>query len=212
MPKVSKSSNLRRVARRVVASATLAVPAKELPAITQEDDTEINEADGLSRGQRRRQAKRDQYLKREQMVLSSLKLKVEEDQKKRIDGLDAIREALLNTTKQSQSATSGAADKPKPGLHGTTSKSKMKLITSEVSHFNLVLQHPAFRANPFATMQEHLRNTLAKHKEQQQEEAQQRAKSEDEDRNKQKLIKKEQLQGTKAKSRKKFKATRTRNR
>ena len=48
----------------------------------------------LSRGQRKRQAKHEKFLKKEKMILSSLMLKKQDEQKKRIDGLDAIKQAL----------------------------------------------------------------------------------------------------------------------
>ena len=51
----------------------------------------------LSRGQRKRQAKRDQYLRREKLILSSLQLQKAQEQARRIDGLDAMKEALLAT-------------------------------------------------------------------------------------------------------------------
>ena len=54
-------------------------------------------AASLSRGQRKRQAKRDQYLRREKLILSSLQLQKAQEQARRIDGLDAMKEALLAT-------------------------------------------------------------------------------------------------------------------
>lgn len=49
-------------------------------------------------------------------------------------------------------------------LHSLYEKNKQKknIAIEEVVHYNLVLQHPSFQSNPFETMQEHLRNTLAK--------------------------------------------------
>ena len=216
MPKVSKTSKLRRVARRVAAtSSSLQVTAtEELPSKAQqssEDPTENPQQQTLSRGQRKRQAKRDQYLRREKLILSTLKLKAQEEQKKRIDGLDAIREALLNTTKEDTTKSATDNGNKRPGLLGKTSKSKKQLVNREVNHFNLVLQHPAYKSNPFGTMQEHLRNTLARQKEQQEADAEKRAENDDTNRQTQKNLKKERLQGVKSKSRKKFKATRSRS-
>ncbi len=118
----------------------------------------------LSRGQRKRQAKREQYLKREKMILSTLKLQREEEQKTRIDGLDAIKEALVQTIKENQQRKEelekGGAGKSHNAVL-KTNKSKKTVAEKEMNHLNLVLQHPSFKSNPFATMQEHLRNTLA---------------------------------------------------
>jgi hypothetical protein len=68
------------------------------------------------------------------------------------------------------------------------------------------LQHPAFQAHPFETIQEHLRNTLAQERGQLESKAQERSKNEKGKLEEQKQEKK--LQGVK-KRRKKFKAGRT---
>ena len=236
MPKASKASKLRREARRVAATtASLDVPMIEAAVVSSQSSknttasstsvahaepssaiaaiasvTATKSSSGLSRGQRKRQAKREQYLKREQMILSTLKLKQEEEQKTRIDGLDAIRAALLNTKKEgSQSAKQ--RQQQHGILQGKTSKSKQKLLNNELNHYSLVLQHPSYQSNPFETMQEHLRNTLAKQKEQQQIKSSKRTQDETTQREKEKQLKKEQRDGLKKKkSRKKFKATRSR--
>lgn len=266
MPKVSKTSKLRRVARRVVAtSASLDVPMNDSSAVTASSATLVKavsltkaaaasvgggattatattttapaatttrttqpsaggelstgasdlatpagEPENLSRGQRKRLAKRNKYMKREQMILSTLKLRHEEEQSKRIDGLDALRNALLHTT------SSGDGDKEKQQqqqnqLLGKTNASKQKLQQMELNHYNLVLQHPEYVKNPFETMQEHLRNTLKRQKEQQEQTSKERTQQLDEQ-----VKKKKQQQMAdggvtkKKKSRKKFKATRTR--
>jgi hypothetical protein len=72
---------------------------------------------------------------------------------------------------------------------------------------NLVLQHPSFQADPFATIREHLTNTLAKDCAQQKKEQVQHVRERKEKEEKKKAVKKEQ--GIK-KKRKKFKATRSR--
>ena len=179
---------------------TTTPPSKEVT----EDPADGNQE--MSRGQRKRQAKRDTFLKREKLILSTLKLKSEEEQKKRIDGLDAIREALMKTTKNSKT---GDAAEETGQMQATTNKSKKRLMIKEVEHFNLILQHPAYQQDPFATMQEHLRNTLAKQKEQQQVQSKERTKEEQTKLEAQKKLKKEQLKGKK-KPKKKFKAARSR--
>ena len=113
----------------------------------------------LSRGQRKRQAKREQYLRKERMILSSLKLKKAEEQKKRIDGLDAMKEALLDTMKQNDRSPA-----TEPRVERTivrSNKSRKRLLATELNQMNLVLQHPAYKTDPFATMQQHLKNTMA---------------------------------------------------
>lgn len=126
------------------------------------DDEFPNELDDapLSRGQRKRLAKREQYLKRENMVMSSLRLRRLDDQKGKLDGLDAIREALTSsTTSSSVSVTQQkqALDKP---MTCNTNKSKRTLANFEISHMGLVLSHPKFNEDPFAAIRLHLQNSL----------------------------------------------------
>jgi ABC-type dipeptide/oligopeptide/nickel transport system ATPase subunit len=142
-------------------------------------------------------------VRKEKLILSSLVLKKQEEQKQRIDGLDAIRDALMNTTKD---------DKSKEGQEEhaesyNTNKAKRKLVAEEARHVGLVMQHPAFKADPFATIQEHLRNTLAEEKVKQELQEEQRIKKDKVEVEQQKRQKKKKLQGVK-KPKKKFKAAR----
>ena len=91
MPKAARLPKHRGAAVVAKKADEKKVADVDVPPPSASDD----KADALSRGQRKRQAKRDQYLKREHMIMTSLKLKREDEQKKRIDGLDSIREALL---------------------------------------------------------------------------------------------------------------------
>lgn len=127
----------------------------------------------LSRGQRKRLAKREQFLKREKMIMSSLRLKKMDDDKGRIDGFGSVKEALPETGGREHrsddnmidSTTKASTPPPK------SNRAKQSLAQIEISHMGLVLQHPSFQEDPFATMQQHLRNTLAGQAEQLEEEA-----------------------------------------
>ena len=102
------------------------------------------------------------------MILSSLMLQRQEEQKKRIDGLDAIKQALMDTAEKGGSdQNSGNNATIKPLQHVATNKAKRKLVAKEIEHVNLILQHPAFKKDPLETMQEHLRNTFAEDRKQQ---------------------------------------------
>lgn len=158
MPKVSRVSRVRTKALSLLSSSSYRNQSGE--GDLDEDESPTNQ-DLLSRGQRKRLAKREQYLKREQMVMSSLKLKHAEDQKSRIDGLDAIKNALVETIKHGVTRTetkAGVLDEPE---HTKTNNSKKNIARKEINQLNLVLQHPSFQTNPFATIQEHLKNTFA---------------------------------------------------
>ena len=78
-----------------------------------------------------------------------------------------------------------------------SNKAKKGVAQKEMNHLNLVLQHPSFQSNPFATMQEHLRNTLAKQATQQEEVAK-KERQEDAQREKEKKeAKKERIRNAK---------------
>jgi hypothetical protein len=42
-----------------------------------------------------------------------------------------------------------------------SNKHRMQLVETEVAQFNRVLQHPAFQADPLATVHEHLQNSMS---------------------------------------------------
>mmetsp|Transcript_5995 Transcript_5995/g.11768 ORF Transcript_5995/g.11768 Transcript_5995/m.11768 type:complete len:254 (-) Transcript_5995:1624-2385(-) len=139
--------------------------------IDNDDEPDVSSKQQLSRGQRKRQAKREQFLRKEKMILSSLMLQRQEEQKKRIDGLDAIKQALMDTANKDGNKNSNTI----AVQHVSTNRAKRKLVAKEVAHMNLILQHPAFKKDPFETMQEHLRNTLAEERKQQEIVSQKRA-------------------------------------
>lgn len=164
MPKVSKVGRNRAKA----ASAILEKPNTDDGSNSEKGATATQ---SLSRGQRKRMQKRELYLKRERMVLSTLKLKKIEEQKSRIDGLDAIKEALSSTIQKSKLESNVEADESEEKKLLKSNKSKKEVAQKELNHLNLVLQHPSFQTNPFATMQEHLRNSFAKQAEEQEKNA-----------------------------------------
>lgn len=163
----------------------------------------------LSRGQRKRLARRDQFLRKEKLILSSLMLQRQEEQKRRIDGLDAIKQALLDTTTISADTTKGKNGGTRRMLV-STNKAKQKLMVGEMEHMNLILQHPAYKADPFETMQQHLRNTFAEDRKQQELQAKQRTTDEKLKAVEKAKLKKEQLEGVKKrKNRKVYKPRRS---
>lgn len=238
MPKISKVGKFRKAAaasKKVALAplgkdAYLVVPKKEkdevpssagIPSQNDKGSEQQNSAAGsadncsLSRGQRKRQAKREQYLKKEKMIMSSLQLKEEDEQKKRIDGLDALKEALMETAAKSSAGTDASSEtKTKPASTITSNKAKQQILSSELNHMSLVLQHPSFQSNPFEALQEHLRNSLAKQGKEQQAASVVRIQKETKAKALRKQDKKDRLrQATfkgKKKGRTKFKATRSR--
>ena len=201
MPKVSKAGKFRQTAA-LLASASDGSSDKK---------TESKKTDNLSRGQRKRQAKREQYLQREKMVLSSLSLKRKQEQTKRIDGLDSLKEALLET--QTEQTTASSPTQKSKKLHIPFSlksnKSRQTLVAKETTQLKLVMEHPSFQADPFATMRLHLQNTIANDPEKKQQQQKERIRERKDKQEAKKAFKKEQ--GIKRK-RKKFKATRSKAR
>lgn len=164
MGKAGKSGKSKTTAKavssRLVKHAPLTSSTKIIsPKSSQKDDANT---ESLSRGQRKRLAKREQYLKRERMVMSSLRLKRLEEQKGKLDGLDAIKEALASTTSTSDivSREAQSSSQSTEKLTSHTVKAKKNLANSEIGHMGLVLEHPSFVENPFAAIQQHLRNSL----------------------------------------------------
>lgn len=162
----------------------------------------------LSRGQKKRLAKRDKYLRRERMILSSLRLAKQEEQKGRIDGFDSLREALIETATTKTSHGVETHSSAVASSVANTNKAKRRLVADEVEHLDLVLNHPQFAANPFDIMSEHLRNSLADDRRQQELKSRQRAREEKQREEEKMTKKKELLQGYKKKT-KKYKPRRT---
>jgi hypothetical protein len=219
MPKIAKVGKFRKAAAAATAAATATVSTVTKPKESKPEGADVSllasktsstnppqtENEPLSRGQRKRFAKREQYMKRENMILSSLQLRREDEQKKRIDGLDAVKKALLETAKEEAPEEEQIEQ---PNLL-KSNKSRQKLVAKEVSQMNLVLQHPSFQADPFATIRQHLQNTLAKDSAEQKKQAVVHLRERKEKEERKKVAKKEQ--GVK-KKRKKFKATRSKTR
>ncbi len=192
------------VSSRLVKHAPLTTTGAKILSST------TGEKEALSRGQRKRLAKREQFLKREKMVMSSLRLKKLEEQKGKLDGLDAIKEALTATTStanEAQTSTHQAVNQ----LSSQTVKAKKNLANSEIGHMGLVLEHPSFKENPFAAIQQHLRNSLESDAEMLKEESLKREKEDKLIEDKKKEEKKEKIRDIRFARRmgsKKFKSNR----
>lgn len=202
MPKASRATRHRK-------STVTSVLNTDSVSTNKSEKSDAKAATSLSRGQRKRQAKRDQYLRREKLVLSSLKLKRKEEQKKRIDGLDAIKEALLETVSKATATDNESKKEPKPRNLLKSNKSRRFLAQKEASQMSLVMEHPSFKADPFATIREHLQNTLAGDKAQKEKEAKVHQKERLRKAEEKKVAKKEN--GAKRK-RRKYNATRSKAR
>lgn len=200
------------VSSRLVKHAPLTTTGAKVLVSPKSQTAAENEA--LSRGQRKRLAKREQFLKRERMVMSSLRLKKLEEQKGKLDGLDAIKEALTSTTSTAKEAHASAHTSTHAVEHHLSShtvKAKKNLANSEIGHMGLVLEHPSFKENPFAAIQQHLRNSLESDAEMLKEESLKREKEDKIIEDKKKEEKKEKIRDIRFARRmgsKKFKSNR----
>jgi hypothetical protein len=215
MGKASKAGRAKAPAKavssRLVKHAPLTTTGTKI--ISPKSQT-TGENEALSRGQRKRLAKREQFLKRERMVMSSLRLKKLEEQKGKLDGLDAIKEALTSTTSTAMDAQLSSHH---PSAHAVeqlssqTTKAKKNLANSEIGHMGLVLEHPSFIENPFAAIQQHLRNSLESDAEMLKEESLKREKADKIEEERKKEEKKEKIRDIRFSRRmgsKKFKSNR----
>ena len=157
MPKASRVGKFRQAAK-AAATAPTTSPASAAETAVEGPTTTTPET--LSRGQKKRLAKREQYLRRERLVMGCLQLKKKEEQAKRIDGLDAIKEALMATTAVTTEEEKSKKSSTAPNLL-KSQKSRQTLLQRESNQLQLVMQHPAFQADPLATIRQHLTNSLA---------------------------------------------------
>ena len=161
MAKAKAKATKAKIAKSSKSSSQTKYATSSSSLLTTKNDVSTNTSTTpyLSRGQRKRQTKKDQQrLKKQVMILSSLKLQKLNESKNKIDGFEGFKEAIDDIT------TTSVQEKKQPKNNDnesnyTTNKSKQNLLLKEVTHMNLVLQHPTFQSNPFATIQEHLRNT-----------------------------------------------------
>ncbi|CAK4083317.1 unnamed protein product [Aphanomyces euteiches] len=121
---------------------------------------EISTAESaLSRGQRKRQKRREAFLKKMGMVQRTV-LQKEKEAKKASSGtfgdLEELQQSLFSET---VAPSTGSTAEPK-ATSKLTGKQKKRLAMHELGHLKAVHTHPAFQANPFAAIQMHLQNTV----------------------------------------------------
>ncbi|GMH51262.1 hypothetical protein TrRE_jg11352 [Triparma retinervis] len=120
----------------------------------------IPKGDGLSRGQKKRLAKRQAYEKRMQRVNTSLNL-TELREKKKVQGMmGGMEDALEGVEVKEKGGAGGAEKKEEKKVLVNTNHRKHVVGVSEVSHMKLVLEHPEFKSNPFGAIMTHLKNEV----------------------------------------------------
>jgi len=76
-----------------------------------------------------------------------------------ISGIRATLDELLTANEQLHKDAAAASD-PSVSKAALTSKKRQKMVVDETHHMQRVLEHPAFVADPFAALAEHLQNTV----------------------------------------------------
>ncbi|OQR96103.1 hypothetical protein ACHHYP_17001 [Achlya hypogyna] len=117
----------------------------------------------LSRGQRKRQKRRDAFLKKMGMVQRTVAEK-EKAAKKTTDGMFGDLEELQKSLFSAEVAPVEAEVAPKT-VSKMTGKQKKRMAMQELGHLKAVQTHPAFQSNPFAAIQMHLQNTVVRENE-----------------------------------------------
>jgi hypothetical protein len=116
---------------------------------------QLTGSERLSRGQRKREKRKAAFLKKVAFGHEALKLHNEEQKKQGVDGLGSLTSCLpsLEEAKSNNQKIKNAGIK--------TNKSKTRVAASEIKLLHQVHEHPAFQADPFAALQEHLQNTMS---------------------------------------------------
>ena len=161
---MGKVTKVRKHSRRVSGANPLleGVAPSDAAAVAAPTSTE-----GLSRGQRKRLEKRQAFLKRKDLVKTANALReTEKDGSVAAASMLSLSEALaeVNATHGTASAGGGA------GLMGVgtmsktgkvSAKARQRIAAKETKQLSAVHAHAAFKADPFAAIQEHLRNMAA---------------------------------------------------
>jgi hypothetical protein len=140
------------------------------------DDVKKDDESGLSRGQRKRLARRQAHDSRAMLINQSLTLNHFRDEKKKkekevadsmeIDGGGGAVgggavSGMMANVKNALPAYNPGLQKPAvapPSI--VTNSAKKSTTASELTHLSLVVSHPSFQQNPFLAIQQHLNNTL----------------------------------------------------
>ena len=111
----------------------------------------------LSRGQRKRQAKRAQFNTRQLLIQNSLRLR-----NTNALGVTTLQHAIDSVDKEDHIGIDNNAPPAGAAVKVSTvhANQRRTLERSEAEHVDLVLQHPVFDADPFQAIQLHLKHTL----------------------------------------------------
>ena len=77
-----------------------------------------------------------------------------------VDGMRSSLDELLAASEKKFKQQAEDADMGPASSHAITSKKRQKMVADETAQMQQVIQHPAFIADPFGALQQHLANTV----------------------------------------------------
>ena len=80
-----------------------------------------------------------------------------------VDGMKASLDELLEANEGKHKKLKGGGSDAAAPSQAMAAVKRQKLVAEETAHMQQVIQHPAFVADPFAALQEHLKNTVGQH-------------------------------------------------
>lgn len=161
MPKSKKQLKSRQVVSTPLGPAPSLASTSPSPAAGGGDELDASNPN-MSRGQRKRLARRSQHSSRMSLVNSSLSL-TNHRAKSSASAGGRQNASLMGAVGAALPAYDPAKQKPAeaPPVLVETVRAKKSTALKEVTHLKLVQEHPEFQLDPFAAIQAHLNNTLA---------------------------------------------------
>ena len=80
-----------------------------------------------------------------------------------VDGMKASLDELLEANEGKHKKLKGGGSDAAAPSQAMAAVKRQKVVAEETAHMQQVIQHPAFVADPFAALQEHLKNTVGQH-------------------------------------------------
>jgi len=170
---MGKVSKVRKHSRRTSGANPLADEAADAEGSAASTAAAAS-TEGLSRGQRKRLEKKAAFQKRKELVESVGAARIaEKDGAVAAASMLSLSEALAEVNAMHSSGGASAAGATRGGAVAgamggqvsktgkVSSKTRQRIAAKETKQLGAVHAHPAFQANPFAAIQEHLRNMQA---------------------------------------------------
>ena len=170
VPKANAVENGRQDVSNPPRSSVAEHPPSDDDADADADAKAVVGGEKTSRGQQKRQARREQFLKKLTLINGSLNLgggpssaplRKAPAPQPAVSAMGDLMDALESDDVDAKALSAEKAKAALVRAQVTSNRAKKAVALQELEHFKLVLQHPVFVSNPFEAMQQHLNNTLA---------------------------------------------------